>query len=161
MPIYLKFEAEPIKGEADAKGFEGTIAVESMQFGASNNLDKTSRGWSGGTANVSEISCSKMSDESSTLLFSDCCAGKMHAKATISIVKQATDSKTANTPFMIYSLEGVYVVGYSVSSGGDRPSESFALAFKKITIKYLTADVKGALTAKSPEVSWDLVKNLG
>ena len=161
MPIYLKFEGEPIPGEAGAKGYEKQIECESVQMGASNQLDRTSAGWSGGTVSISEITLSKMLDEASTKLFQACCAGKMHTKALISVVKQATDTKTANSPYLTYALEGVYVVGYSASSGGDRPSESFSLAFKKITIKYMTADDKGALTAKAPEVSWDLMKNLG
>lgn len=161
MPIYLKIEAEAINGEAIAKGFEKQIAVESLQFGASNNLDRTSQGWSGGTVNISEITMSKMLDESSTKLFQSTCSGKMHQSAIISVVKQATDEKTANSPYLTYTLTDVYVTSYSLSSGGDRPMESFSLAFKKVTIKYMTADNKGALTAKAPEVSWDLQKNVG
>lgn len=161
MPIYLKITGEDIAGEAVAKGFEKQIAVDSLQFGASNSLDRTSQGWSGGTVSVSEINMTKMLDEASTKLFQSTCSGKMHKSALISVVKQATDEKTANSPYLTYQLDDVYVVGYSLSSGGDRPMESFSLAFKKVTIKYMTADNKGALTAKAPEVSWDLQKNVG
>jgi type VI secretion system secreted protein Hcp len=41
-------------------------------------------------------------------------------------------------------LDGTLISGYSISSGGDRPSESLSLNFTKIDSEYLNIDAKFA-----------------
>ena len=58
--------------------------------------------------------------------------------------------------YMVYELEGCGLSGYSVSSGGDRPSESISLNFDKIAFKYCL--VGDNLAAQPEVVGYDLSK---
>jgi type VI secretion system Hcp family effector len=48
-------------------------------------------------------------------------------------------------PYMKYILEDLLVSGYSVSSGGDRPTESLSLNFTKIEFEYLHRGPTGSI----------------
>lgn len=159
MPIYLKLD--DLAGETTTAGFEKHITLDSLQFGAGCGIDTTSPGWSAGSVSLSEISVSKNYDAASPVFFQNLCSGKHFTLGTIRITKQSTSTTTANEPYITITLDHVFVSGQSMASNGDRPTESLTLAFKKITIKYMTQKEDGSMVAEAPEVSWDMTKNVG
>ena len=77
---------------------------------------------------------------------------KTGVKVTIDFCK--TDKGVLEV-YMTYILEDCMISGYSISSGGDRPSESCSLNFTKIEYKNIPMSDVGA--AASPEtVAYDL-----
>lgn len=133
MPIMLK--CAEWKGESKLKGFEDCFEVSSFQFGVGRAIS-SARGTStreGNMASVSEITVTKVSDSVSTKLFEEALVGKMDKKVEIHFVRQGADGGVA---YVVITLEGCGISGYSVSSGGDRPTESISLNFDKIEFGY-------------------------
>ena len=159
MPIYLKIEK--VEGESRIAGNEKEIEVSSFQFGAGAGIDTTSAGWAAGRVSMSEITFTKNLDNSSTILLQKICAGTHYEKATFTFTKHGTDAAGANEAYLTVLLEHCFVSGFSLSSGGDRPSESVSFAFKKINVKYGTQGKDGSVTATAPEFAWDLEANKG
>jgi type VI secretion system secreted protein Hcp len=48
------------------------------------------------------------------------------------------------TSYVEYEFENTLISGYSLSSGGDKPSESISFNFTKIQVKYTPTDKTGA-----------------
>jgi type VI secretion system secreted protein Hcp len=67
-----------------------------------------------------------------------------------------TDSGQLKT-YATYKLENCMVSGYSVSSGGDRPTESTSINFTKIEFMFVEQGVDNAST-DTPRVSYDLAE---
>jgi type VI secretion system secreted protein Hcp len=153
MPIFMKYDG--IEGEATTTGFEKQIEMNSFQFGVGRGIS-SAYGQStreSSIASVSEITMTKPSDGASTKMFVAALTGELNKKVTISMVRTSAGSVQ---PYMVYELEGCGISGYSVSSGGDRPSESVSLNFDKISFKYLLV---GDDLNSSPEVvGYDLSK---
>jgi type VI secretion system secreted protein Hcp len=92
-----------------------------------------------------------MTDGSSAKLFVAALTGTLDKKVKIAFVRTA--SGTSQT-YMLYELEGCGISGYSLSSGGDRPSESISLNFDKVSFTYhLIGD---ALSGDPETVGYDL-----
>jgi type VI secretion system secreted protein Hcp len=140
MSIYLKIEG--IKGKVTAKGHEDWIDVSSVQWGVGRAISSavgTSADREASKPSISEVSVTKLMDESSPHIFTEACVGK-GKKVTIDLCTVGTDK--INT-YMTYELEDCMISGYSVSSGGDRPSESISLSFTKMTMKFTPYDNTG------------------
>jgi type VI secretion system secreted protein Hcp len=133
MAIYLKLG--DIKGDVTAEGHKDWIEVHSCQFGigrgiatpTGNSADRESS-----APSVSEITVTKNQDIASIKLFEAACGGSDAVEATINFTK--TEKNKTDT-YMTYILSNVLISGYSVSSGGDRPTESLSLNFTKIEFK--------------------------
>lgn len=151
MPIFVEYDG--IEGEATIEGYKKQIEVNSFQFGIGRAI-----GSAGGQstressiASVSEIVVTKQTDGSSPKLFVAALTGTLDKKVKISFARTASGSVQT---YMEYSLEGTGISGYSLSSGGDRPSESISFNFDKIEFKYMLV---GDDLAGSPEVvNYDL-----
>jgi type VI secretion system secreted protein Hcp len=73
---------------------------------------------------------------------------------TLHLVKTGQDKLQT---YMEYILEDCMISGYSVSSGGDRPSESLSLSFAKMTMSYTPYDNTGK--GQTPvKAGYDLAK---
>jgi len=145
MSIYLKIEG--IDGKVTAKGHEKWIDVGSLQWGVGRAISSavgTSADREASKPSISEVSVTKLMDASSPLIFTEACVGK--AKK-IEIHLCTTGTEKIDT-YMEYELEDCMVSGYSVSSGGDRPSESISLSFTKLTMKFIPYSDQGK--AESP-----------
>jgi type VI secretion system secreted protein Hcp len=156
MAAYLKYDA--IKtGESKAKGHEGSkgwIEVGSVQFGVGRGISTpvgTSSKREASAPNVSEIVVTKMMDSTSPLLFQESLIGKA-VKAQIDLVETGSDQ--LNT-YLEITLTNAMISGYSVSSGGDRPSESISINFTKIEYKYTPFDDQHKAGTPVP-VTYDL-----
>jgi len=145
MSIYLKIDG--IEGKVTATGHEKWIDVGSLQWGVGRAISSsvgTSADREASKPSISEVSVTKQMDASSPLIFTEACVGK---SKPIKIHLCTTGTDTIDT-YMEYELEDCMVSGYSVSSGGDRPSESISFSFTKLTMKFIPYDDAGK--AQSP-----------
>jgi len=155
--ILLKFGTE-IKGESQVPGHEGWITVDSFQLGVGRSITASGRGSDRDTSNpnFSEATFSRATDKASPELFMQAISGKSLGTATIHFTQTAGADKPDQV-YLTYELGDPIVSSYSISSGGDRPSESFALNFVKISKKYTA--FSGAKVGAEVEKKWDLVAN--
>ena len=154
MPIYVKYGS--ITGDVTAEGHEKWIEVNSCQFGVGRGISSPTGGGDDREASapsISEIVVTKPTDVSSTKLFDESLEGNGQ-DVTIDFCK--TDKGKLET-YMTYTLTNTMISGFSMSSGGDRPTESLSFNFTKIEFKNtaLGSDNK----AGSPDaVTYDIAK---
>jgi type VI secretion system secreted protein Hcp len=152
MAIYVKYEG--IDGEATHDTHKKWLDVSSLQWGMGRAISTKS----GATTNreasepsVSEVTISKLMDSSSPKLFVESCTGAAGKKVEIHLV---TTGSPGNT-YAAYTLTNALVSSYSMSTGGDRPSESVSISFTKVEYKFTPYDDKNK--AGTPiAVSYDL-----
>jgi len=155
MPIYMKYG--DIKGDVSAEGHKGTdgwVEVNSFQFGIGRGISSATGGSADREAtapSISEIVVTKPSDISSVSWFEQALWGE-GVKVTIDFCK--TDKGQLEI-FQSYDLEDAMVSGYSVSSGGDRPTESISISFTKVIFNFFEMSKDGAKAA-SPKAGWDI-----
>ena len=142
MAVFLKYG--DIKGEVTQLTHKDWIEVQSFQWGVGRGI---SAGVGGGSKreasapSVSEIVVTKSFDISSPLLLKNAIGGKA---VEVKIEFTQTDNNGKHVSFQKYVLTDTLISGYSLSSGGDRPSESISLNFMKIDSEYLNIDDKFA-----------------
>lgn len=140
MAIFMNYGT--VKGETTQTTHKEWIEVNSFQFGVGRGI---SMGVGGGSKreasapSVSEIVVTKTFDIASPLLYKEAIGGKA---VDVKIELTQTDNSGKHISFQKYILNGTLISGYSVSSGGDRPSESISLNFAKIDSEYLNIDDK-------------------
>lgn len=152
---FLKIDG--IDGESIRADFEKQIELLGFSMGAQNTATIGSAGTGGGAgkASVSSFNCIKATDAASPPLFQACCSGKHIPKAVITLRKAGGP---APVDYLKYELEKVYITSFqwNGSSGvDDRPTESLALTFGKVTVTYTPQTDTGA--TGSPVVGgWDV-----
>lgn len=152
MAIYIKYEG--IDGEATHETHKKWLDVGSLQWGVGRAISTPS----GSTANreasepsVSEVTISKMMDASSPKFFVESVTGAVGKKVEIHLVTTGSPGVT----YAEYVLTDALVSAYSMSSGGDRPSESISISFTKMEYKFIPYDNKNK--AGTPiSVSYDI-----
>ena len=155
MPIYIKYG--DIKGDVSAeghKGADGWVEVNSFQFGIGRGISSPTGGSAdreSSAPSVSEIVITKPMDKSSYRWMEESLYGEGQ-DVTIDFCK--TD-KGALEVYASYTLTDCMVSGYSVSSGGDRPSESLSLNFTKIVYNFSEMGAKNA-KGETPKTGWDI-----
>jgi type VI secretion system secreted protein Hcp len=136
MPIFVKYEG--IDGDVTTAGHEKWIEVNSFQWGVGrgiNNSTGSGADREGSTPSVSEIHVTKANDgASNNLLRASLGIGELGEGKKVNIDFCKTDTSQPE-PYLQYELENCLVSNYSVSSGGDRPSESLALNFTSVEVK--------------------------
>ncbi len=138
MAIYMKFG--DIKGTVTTDGFKDWIELGSFQWGVGRGVNSPTGSdveREASAPSISEITVTKNMDASSNKLLMDALAGTLNTKVDI---KFTTTIKNETAEFLTYSLTNCGLSGYSVSSGGDRPSESLSLNFTAISITYKAMD---------------------
>ncbi len=134
MAIYIKIDG--IKGNVTTDGYTDWVEVSSLQWGTGRAI-MTETGKicdrEGSTPTFSEISLTKDMDKSSPYIFTESVAG-ISKPVDIHILRTEAGGTTA---YVQYELENCLISSYSVSSGGDKPTESFSLNFTKIIMKYI------------------------
>lgn len=152
MAIYMKFGS--VVGQVTTDGFKDWIELHSFQFGIGRGVSSGAGGARRESSNpsISEISVTKLNDKSSSKLYEDAVAGSFDTKVEI---KMTSTTKNKVDTFMTYELSECGISGFSVSSGGDNPSESLSLNFTKIMITPSPLDDKG-IPKKGDVVTYDL-----
>lgn len=147
MAIYMQMDK--IKGNVTAEGHKEWIELSSFQMGVGRAISTAvgkAKDREASAPSISEITVSKIMDESSPFLFQEATVGQAK-KVTIDFV---TTGASKIETYLQYVLENCMVSGYSISSGGDRPSETVSLSFTKITSNYMVYDDSGKQTSKFP-----------
>lgn len=155
--ILLKFATE-IKGASEVDAHDGWIVVDSLQLGVGRSISSVGAGSDRETSNpsYSEVTATKSTDIASADLYFQAVAGKSLGKAEIHFMQtHGTDAK--GQVYLAIELEEAIVSSYSMTSGGDRPSESFSINFTKISYQYNAYDGDKVTTGTAKK--WDLSKN--
>jgi type VI secretion system secreted protein Hcp len=157
MAAYLKYG--DIKGESLAeghKGSDGWIELGSVQWGCGRAISTpvgASAKREASAPSISEITVTKLMDSTSPKLCKEALVGKA-VTAHVELVE--TDEAQLNT-YLTINLTNAMISGYSFSSGGGRPSESYTLNFTKIEMIYQGYDDQHKVyTAKKATVIYDL-----
>ena len=155
MAIYVKYSTPTINGGVTTQGYAKQFEVNSLQFGIGRGVGSPI----GGTTNreattpsVSEIVMTKVLDEASGGLIKEAYSGAGKATAVISFVR--TDGGGGVT-YLEMTLSDVMLSGYSISSGGDKPTESISFNFTKIETKIIPQNADGTPGTAYP-VTYDL-----
>ena len=136
MAIYLKIAG--IDGDATHKGHEKWIDVQSFQWGVGRGISTpvgSAAKREASEPSVSEVTITKSMDSSSVKLFQEATTG--------SAKDYKIDFVSTGDPGDLYlqvELTNTLISGYSISSGGDRPTESVSLNFTKVQFKYVDFD---------------------
>ncbi len=131
--IYMKIEG--IDGNVTSSGHEKWIELGSLQWGISRMTNMSAgAGHERETSapQMTEFSVTKQMDEASPKIFQEACSGQAK-KVQIHLVRTANDKLQT---YMEYELDNCLVSAYSVSSGGDAPTEALAFAYTKVTMKF-------------------------
>src|SRR5262245_47819812 len=129
MPIYVKMEG--VKGDVTAEGYTDHIQVGGLSWGVGRGVGSpvgSSKNREASAPSISEVTVSKVMDQASPQLLREALWGE-GKKVEIKLVKTDKDKLEV---YAEYILEDVLVSGYSISSGGDRPTENLSLNFTKI-----------------------------
>lgn len=153
--ILLKFEKE-IKGDSKVDGHADWITLDSCQFGVGRSISSSGGGSDRDTSNpsFSEMTMTKSTDIASGDLFYQAINGKSLGEATVEFIQTSGDKLQT---YLIIKMSDAIVSSYSMSSGGERPSESFALNYTKINYKY--NQFSGDKVKEGKEKKWDLMQN--
>ena len=154
MAIYMKYG--DIDGAVTTSGHEKWIELNSFQMGVGRAIGTAARGSATREAqepSISEVVVTKRLDKSSTKLFMDACAGDLSATVKF---KFTTTTKDKVDTFLAFELTNCGLSGFSLSSGGDAPTESLSLNFTKLMFTYTGRDAKVA--GQPDTVGYDLSK---
>lgn len=157
MAIYLEYNKGSIKGDVTQNKHTNWIAISSFQWGVG-------RGISGGVGNqknreaseasVSEVTITKQLDASSALL---CQEDLVTQKGVPVIIDFVRTGPKGDDIFLKFTLTNTLISGYSISSGGDRPSESITFNFTKI--EYSNTPMKDDGTPDTPtKITYDIAE---
>ncbi len=152
MAIYMKFG--DVVGQVTTDGFKDWIELSSFQYGAGRGVSSGAGGAQreGTAPSISEITVTKVYDKASAKLYMDALAGAFDTKVEI---KMTTTTKNKTDTYLSFELSDCGVSGYSLSSGGDNPSESLSLNFLKIMVTPSPLDKDGN-PVKGDIVTYDL-----
>lgn len=157
MPIYLQYgPKDKIKGNVTEAGHVGWVEVNSFQWGVGRGIGSPvgrSANREASAPSVSEIVVTKAMDKSTFAFLQEALKGT-GIEATIHFT--TVDQGKLRT-YAEYKLTNTMISGYSVSSGGDRPSESLSLNFTKIEFMFVELGIDNANT-DTPRVSYDLAQ---
>jgi type VI secretion system secreted protein Hcp len=158
MAVYMQVAG--VTGDVEEKGHIGWIELNSFQWGVGRGIGSPKSGAKdreGAEASVSELTVSKTQDNATTKLMRLALWGK-GKKVEIHFTR--TGSNKEQIPYLKYELEDVLLSGYSMSSGGDRPSESVSLNFTKVT--YTNLESKDTNEEGDPDrFQYDLATGVG
>ena len=134
-----------LAGDVTTAGFETWTELSSFQWGVGRGVGSAMGGAmsrESSVPSISEIVVTKTLDAASPGLWTDSVAGMFDQKVTITFT---TTSAGQTEKFLSYELTDCGLSGYSLSSGGDMPSESLSLNFAKIswTLTPIKADGSG------------------
>lgn len=148
-----------VNGAVTTTDYSKWIELNSFQWGVGRGIGSAARSDTnreGSEPSFSEVVVTKAMDVASVPLLQDAWGGEMNNKVEL---KFTATTKGSVTDFLYYVLENVGLSGYSISSGGDTPSESLSLNFTKITITFKGLDP--ATQAKPLSANYDLTKMKG
>jgi type VI secretion system secreted protein Hcp len=152
MPIYMQYDGVP--GDVTAEGHEKWIELNSCQWGVGRGISSptgASADRESSAPSVSEITVTKATDASSVKMLNEAYQGE-GKKVQIDFCK--TDKGKLEV-YLTITLTNTMISGYSLSSGGDRPTESLSLNFTKVEFKNTGMGAAGDTGSPEP-ITYDL-----
>ena len=150
MAIYIDYDGTNIKGNCTADGYKDHLVILSLNFGVGRGITMETGNMANREASkpsLSEITVTKLMDNSATELFHESVIGAAGNKGIIKFIQTGSD---AMKEYMKYELEDCMVSSYSVSAGSEGdPVESISLSYSKILLTYTDYDVNNK--AASPK----------
>ena len=138
MAIYMKFGS--VNGDVVTDGYAKWIELGSLQFGAGRAISSpmgSAARREASAPSLSEVTVTKEFDMTSNPMFEASTQGTKGTKAEIAVTRSGTGTNSGKQVELLrLTLEESLISGYSMSSGGDRPSESISLNYTKIQMKY-------------------------
>ena len=161
MPIFMKYDG--IDGDVTTAGHEKWIEIHSLQWGTNRGITMSTASGAdreGSTPSLSEIVVTKDTDGASpNLLRASLGLAPADEGKTVNIDFCKTDTSKPE-PYLQFTLTNCLVSSYSLSSGGDRPTESVTLNFTKVEFK--NTGMGAANETGSPDTaSYDLTTQTG
>lgn len=154
MAIYIEYDG--IQGNVTAEGYKDHLSVSSVNFGVGRGISMEAGNMANREAtrpSLSEITFTKIADNSSTSLFKESVTGSTGKLVKIKFVQTGADKVVE---YMDIELEDCLVSGYTISAGGDDdPVETVTLSFAKIMVNYHDYD-KANAGASPQRVGYDL-----
>jgi type VI secretion system secreted protein Hcp len=149
---FLKLDG--IKGESKDSKHRDEIDVQSWAFGLSQPATLATGGASTGKAQFQDLSFTKLTDQSSPVLFLKCANGA-HIKDAVLTARKSGESQFE---FLEIKLNDVLVSAYQTSASSELPTESISLNFAQIVYTYIPQNEDGS-AAPAVRAGWDLRKN--
>jgi type VI secretion system secreted protein Hcp len=157
-PIFMNYGGITGDGSTISCGGSNSIEISSFQWGVSRETSSPTGGSSdreASTPSVSEIVVTKPTDSSSPLFLKEALAGTAGKTVQIDFCSGHGGNQT---PYLQYTLTNTLVSKYSISSGGDRPTESISLNFEKITMTAISQTPNGTPITASFDVFTDVLQ---
>lgn len=152
MPIYVNYEG--IEGDVTESGHAKWIEVSSFQWGVGRGITSPVGGSADREASapsVSEVVVTKPNDVASVKLLDAAYQGE---GKLVKIDFCRTD-KSKLQVYLQMTLTNTMISGFSMSSGGDRPSESVSLSFTKVEYKVTPMAAEGS-AGNAASTTYDL-----
>ena len=134
MAIYMQYDGGKIKGAGGQGNHQDWIVIKSIQWGVGRSVStdvgikKEDGTREASEPSISEVVITKEFDKSSVLLSQESTTNNKGKDVKIDFCSTANEG----APYLQIILSNCLISGYSVTSGGDRPSESISLNFLKI-----------------------------
>jgi type VI secretion system secreted protein Hcp len=149
---------DPIKGESTDDAHKDWIEVESFSNGLSQPMSGPSGtgGRAASRADFGPFVVNKSVDASTPDLNLHCAKGEHIAKLVLEVCQETGEKVT----YLKYELENVMVQSVSISGGGsERPSESVAFVYDKISWTYTAVNNDGSAGSETGPKIWNLQEN--
>jgi type VI secretion system secreted protein Hcp len=153
---FLKLDG--ITGESSDSKHKGEIDVLSFSFGETQTGALAAGGGGGaGKVQMSDFSFTARTTKASPQLFLHCAQGK-HIKQAVLTIRKAGQ---AQQEYIKLKLTDVLISSYTIGGveGDDRPVDTFALNFVKLSFDYFAQKSDGSLDSGT-HAGWDLKKNV-
>jgi type VI secretion system secreted protein Hcp len=141
MAIYMSWQgSNTINGDVTEQNHTQWIELTSFQWGVGRGIGSAMSGQASRESSipsVSEIVVTKRMDSASPGLWTDSVAGQLDSTVTIVFT---TTAQGDTKEFLKYELTNTGLSGYSISSGGDLPTESLSLNFTKVVWTFTSTD---------------------
>jgi type VI secretion system secreted protein Hcp len=146
-----------IKGNSTYKGYTDKIILNSFSHGVALPMsgDPANTERTMGRPQFSEMTFSKMTDQSTPQLYAACAKGAKLGLATVNIGRNEGGDFMS---LLKYELENAMVSGISTSGGGGSPQDSFSLNFTGIKT-YFTQQASDSTKKGTADFGWDLKQN--
>jgi type VI secretion system secreted protein Hcp len=157
--ILLKFDPE-LKGDSKVEGHTDWISIDAVQMGLGRAVSTSGSGSDRDTSNpsFSELTISKSMDVASAQLMLEAACGLALTTATVHFIQ--TGGKDAKGQhYLELILDKPILSSYSMSSGGDRPSESISINFNGFKMQYNPLSEGGTIVTGEAK-GYDLMKNI-
>lgn len=155
MAIYLEYDG--IKGNVTASGYEGCIAINSVNFGINRGISMVVGHLSNREISrpvITEVTLGKIVDGSVVAFFKEAVSGSESKNV---IIKFIHTGENKVREYMSYVLENCLVSSYMiVAKDGSEPTETIALSFSRVMVSYIDYDSKNK-PGNPQHVGYDLV----